>query len=181
MKDFTTIGVHANSFEEYARLKEIAESIGWIYNTEFTIFNETQSSRCNSLCFSTNFDKYPGKPAFAFSNCYNNLDMITNSVEVIRMLHLPFSKEVKKEYTTNLGITEGVYRFIKGQMYIDGNDDGFISKIVMCTNSDYSLRGVQLWNNNPAESIGDEYFAIGWNSSAFKPFCGELTLKQSKT
>jgi hypothetical protein len=63
-----TFAVTANHFSLYEAFKKEAESLGWIYHSDFVPFSSIRLGLCNCLYFSFEFGNMEGQPAFSLSS-----------------------------------------------------------------------------------------------------------------
>lgn len=193
-KVFTDFGVHCDTFEEYTRLKEVAEKIGWKYNTKFNPFNKSNSSSSaiNCIYFTPNFDFMPaGIYACSLSWTQDPLNMLKDTAKILELLHIPFAEQPKKEEpikispakstkpttkTTELECKD-VHKvgFIKGCLYISKTKE----RIVQCTeDTKLTLHGTEVWCVSEERSNGIGHHTSIWATYVFESYDGELTLKQ---
>jgi hypothetical protein len=195
-KNIPAFGVYCPTFEDATRLKEIAESNGWIYNNTFsrldrTLWNEMSKDRC--LYFSSNYEQkeFKNKPAFAISNCTSRLDLIKDAHKILQNLHLeaveePVRKTIKQSVTTATESEEYLFPggeydcYKKGQFVVTGEKYVLVvTEDSPSTKEHFSGMYVGGVYNTEEEYIPDICVpgatSDSFSKSVWKPVMGKLT------
>ena len=77
--------VKCKSFEDYEKVKELAENFGYSYCTGFSEFTKEQTNHSNCLYFGDMFNSTMTPNSFAFSGCGDDTITFNYPLETVSM------------------------------------------------------------------------------------------------